>query len=43
MLETEEATELRKKLYPYLTNSKSLNASYIPQEELQKAFWKNLK
>ena len=39
----EDATELRKKLYPYLSNSKSLNASYLPQQDLQKAFWKNLK
>lgn len=42
-LETEDATELRKKLYPYLANSKSLNSSYLPQQDLQKAFWKNLK
>lgn len=42
-LEAEDALELRKKLYPYLTNSKSLNASYLPQQDLQKAFWKNLK
>lgn len=42
-LETEDAPELRKKLYPYLTNSKSLNSSYLPRQDLQKAFWKNLK
>ncbi len=42
-LKTEDATELKKKLYPYLTNSKSLNSSYLPQQDLQKAFWKNLK
>ncbi len=42
-LQAEDATELRKKLYPYLSNSKSLNASYLPQQDLQKAFWKNLK
>lgn len=42
-LETKDATELRKKLYPYLANSKSLNSSYLPQQDLQKAFWKNLK
>lgn len=42
-LQVEDATELRKKLYPYLSNSKSLNPSYLPQQDLQKAFWKNLK
>ena len=42
-LKTEDATELKKKLYPYLTNSKSLNSSYLPHQDLQKAFWKNLK
>ncbi len=42
-LQAEDAIELRKKLYPYLSNSKSLNASYLPQQDLQKAFWKNLK
>jgi hypothetical protein len=42
-LQVEEVTELRKKLYPYLANSKSLNPSYLPQQDLQKAFWKILK
>jgi hypothetical protein len=42
-LEAEDAMDLRKKLYPYLANSKSLNPSYLPQQDLQKAFWKNLK
>ena len=42
-LQAKDATELRKKLYPYLSNSKSLNASYLPQQDLQKAFWNNLK
>ena len=42
-LKAEDATELKKKLYPFLTNAKSLNASYLPQQDLQKAFWKNLK
>ena len=42
-MKAEDATELRKKLYPFLTNAKSLNASYLPQQDLQKAFWKNLK
>lgn len=42
-LEAEDANELRKKLYPFLINSKTLNASYLPQQDLQKAFWKSLK
>lgn len=42
-LSSESRANLQKLLYPIARTGQSLEASYLQEEELQKAFWKNIK